>query len=95
VSFNARFGIDVRGDRAQIQQSTANGNEGIGILVGNNCLVTMNTANSNSNGGILVGHKCTVSYNTANDNTANDNGLKGSLLVSPSALGVSSRTTPP
>ena len=63
------IGIEVDGDRGQVQQSTAHNNISIGIAaLGDHCLVTMSFANGNGHGIVAGGNKCTVSYNTANSN---------------------------
>lgn len=63
------IGIEVDGDRGQVQQSNSHDNISIGIAaLGDHCLVTMNFANGNGHGIVAGGNKCTVSYNTANSN---------------------------
>lgn len=73
VSFK-EIGIFATGDRAQVEQSTANNNRNVGISADPNCLVTKNTANENGSNlpgwGIIAYAGCTVSYNTARNNTA-------------------------
>jgi hypothetical protein len=62
-------GIEVDGDRGQVQQCNSHDNISVGIAaLGDHCLITMNFANGNGQSGIVAGNKCTVSYNTANSN---------------------------
>jgi hypothetical protein len=63
------IGIEVDGDRGQVQQSNSHDNISIGIAAtGDHCLITMNFANGNGTGIAAGGNKCTVSHNTANSN---------------------------
>ena len=83
------IGIEVDGDRGQVQQCNSHDNTSIGIAaLGDHCLITMNFANGNGTlglgAGIVVGgNKCTVSYNTANGNgfTGIDSGGTGTLVT--------------
>ena len=64
------IGIEVDGDRSQVQQCNSHDNISIGIAaLGDHCLITRNFANGNGGSGIAAfGNKCTVSFNTANSN---------------------------